>query len=78
MHMTCISLIHIMRFFSSLLTVTDLFILYVLFPHLRPCDGIPQRTQVLSISPYTCLHNTSKFQVTTESHFEKIKLRSFT
>ena len=78
MHMTCISLIHIMRFFSSLSTVTDLFILYVLFPHLRPCDGIPQRTQVLSISPYASLCKTvcktSKFQVTAKSHFQNIKL----
>ena len=71
MHMTCISLIHIMRFFSSLSTVTDLFILYVLFPHLRPCDGIPQRTQVLSVSPYASLCN---FQVTAKSHFQNIKL----
>ena len=74
MHMTCISLIHIMRFFSSLSTVTDLFILYVLFPHLRPCDGIPQRTQVLSVSPYASLCKTSKFQVTAKSHFQNIKL----
>ena len=44
MHMTCISLIDIMHFLKSLLKVTDLFILYVLFPNLRPCDGTPENS----------------------------------
>ena len=81
MHITCLSLIDItgIRFFSSLSKVTDLFILHVLLPHLKPCDGILQRTQVLSISPSACLPKTSKFKLKFHHQvsFSKYKVAKF-